>query len=62
MIDRHLVGDVALAILLAVPTAALSRPQATTATETAQAVPAVEQAALADQSAVEKRFTLGAKG
>lgn len=27
MIDRHLIGDVAIAFLLAVPTVALSRPQ-----------------------------------
>lgn len=27
MFDRHLIGDVAIAFLLAVPTVALSRPQ-----------------------------------
>jgi hypothetical protein len=28
MIDRHLIGDVVLAALLAIPTAALARPDA----------------------------------
>ena len=58
MIDRHMIGDVALAVLLALPTAAFSRPQAGLPASTAQAAPLVEQAALADRSAPERRYTL----
>ena len=58
MIDRHLVRDVALAVLLGVPTAALSRPQAPQPEVPAQASPLVEQADLADQSQTERRFTI----
>jgi hypothetical protein len=58
MIDRQLIGDVGLAILLAVPTLTLSRPQvATPQDEPAAAAPLIEQAALA-QSTTERRFSL----
>ena len=57
MIDRQWVGDVGLAILLALPTAALSRPQPAVP-EKAASTPLIEQAALADQSATERRFSL----
>ena len=53
---RQWIGDIGLAILLALPTAALSRPQA--ATREATATPLVEQAALADASATDRRFSL----
>ena len=58
MIDRHLLGDVGLAILLAVPTLPLSRPQPPEAEQSAHATQVVEQAALASQSAAERRFNL----
>jgi len=57
MIDRQLLGDVGLAILLALPTAALSRPQPS-ASENAAVSPMVEQAAHADASATERRFSV----
>ena len=57
MMIRQWIGDIGLAILLALPTAALSRPQAPTPEATA-AAPLVEQAALADASATERRFSL----
>jgi len=58
MFDRRLIGDVALAVLLAMPTLALARPQQAVPEQTAQAAPMVEQAALADQSSTERRFSL----
>ena len=57
MIDRQWIGDVGLAILLALPTAALSRPQPAVP-ETSAATPLVEQAALAGQSPTERRFSI----
>jgi len=58
MIDRQLIGDVSLAILLAVPTLTLSRPQATTLNDKpSAAAPLIQQAALA-QSPTERRFSL----
>jgi hypothetical protein len=56
VIDRHLLGDVAVAILLALPTVALARPQPVAKYE-ALAVPLVEQAAIA-QSTSERRFSV----
>ena len=58
MIDRHLVRDVGLAILLGLPTAALSRPQAGTPDLSRQSAPLVEQADFADQSTSERRFSI----
>ena len=43
MVDRHLLGDVAIAILLALPAAALVRPQPPVQPEKAQ-VSTVQQA------------------
>lgn len=54
---RQWIGDVALAVLLALPTVALSRPQAPSAEEPA-AAQLVEQAKHADASATERRFSL----
>jgi hypothetical protein len=58
MIDRHLLGDVALAVLLAAPTLPLSRPQPAVPEKTAAATPLVEQAALAERTHSERRFSL----
>ena len=58
MINRQWLGDVALAVLLAVPTAALSRPQAAVPKHSAQATALVHQASLIDQSPTERRFSL----
>ena len=59
MFDRSMLRDAAFAVLLGLPTLALARPQATAtpAHETA-AEPLVEQAALADQGAAERRFSV----
>jgi hypothetical protein len=58
MIDRQWIGDLGLAILLAVPTVTLSRPQATVPeNEPAAAAPLIEQAMLA-KSPTERRFSL----
>ena len=57
MIDRHLIGDVGLAILLAFPTLALARPQTPPPRQTST-TPMVEKAAIAEQTSVEKRYNL----
>ena len=57
MIDRQWIGDVGSAILLALPTVALSRPQPAVP-ETVAATPVIEQAALASQLVTERRFSL----
>jgi hypothetical protein len=62
MIDRQLARDVALAVLLGLPTAALSRPQAPNLDHPQRAAPLVEQAALADQSSTERRFSIEKQG
>ena len=57
MIDRHLVGDIGLAILLALPSAAFVRPEPIVSKHAATTT-VMEKAAVADQSAVERRVTL----
>ncbi|MEO6114348.1 MAG: hypothetical protein ABIP07_07895 [Sphingomicrobium sp.] len=54
MFDRHLIGDVAIAFLLAVPTVALSRPQPSIADKPEIASPLADKAAFADRTTVEK--------
>ena len=59
MIDRRLVRDIAVAVLLAVPTIALARPQPAIESSTpAAAQPLIEQAAMADRTGAERRFAL----
>ena len=50
MIDRHLIGDVAIAFLLAVPTVALSRPQPAIDDKPEIASPLVDKDALGDST------------
>lgn len=54
MIDRHTIGDVAIAFLLAVPTVAMSRPQPSEDDFAQTRSPLVEKAAFAERTAVEK--------
>ena len=54
MIDRRLIGDVAIAILLAVPTVALSRPQPSETEHVSVASPLVETNTFSDQATAEK--------
>ena len=54
MIDRRLIGDIAIATLLAVPTVALSRPQPTDAERPVVSSPLVEKAGFATPDSVEK--------
>jgi hypothetical protein len=62
MLDRSMLRDAAFAILLGVPTLALARPQSEPAPLSAPAAqPLVEQAAIADQSQAERRFTVSDK-
>ena len=58
MIDRNLVRDIGLAVLLGLPTAALSRPQAAAPDHSRQTAQMMEQATFADQSSTERRFSI----
>jgi hypothetical protein len=58
MIDRHFLRDVAIAVLLGVPTAALSRPEPPQIDHSTHSAAVAEQAALADQSSTERRFNI----
>ena len=59
MFDRSMLRDAAFAVLLGLPTLALARPQEDqTSNHGPAAQPLVEQAAIADQSRVERRFTV----
>ena len=58
MIDRHLIGDVALAVLLALPTLALARPQTPAHAPTITSSTIAEKAAVAEQTPVQRRFNL----
>jgi hypothetical protein len=57
MMDRHLMGDVGLAVLLAFPTLALARPQPVFP-QNAAAAPLAERAANAEQTPVQRRYDL----
>ena len=60
MFDRHFLGDVTLAILLAIPTAVMAQPGSTANQPTAKAP--TEQAAAADASApASDRYSLLAR-
>jgi hypothetical protein len=54
MFDRRLIGDIAIATLLAVPTVALSRPQPTTVDHPSVTSPLVEQAGFASETSPDK--------
>ena len=58
MLDRHWLGDIGLAVLLAVPTVALSKPQAPDVDRHSTATVLVKQAAAADRSPADRRFAL----
>jgi hypothetical protein len=53
MIDRRLLGDLTLVIVLAVPTAALARPDTAASTK-----PLVQKAAFAEAFSVDRRTSL----
>ena len=50
MNDRHWIGDVGLAVLIAVPTLALSRPQPTVPQPLSAQSPAAQQIAMAERT------------
>lgn len=54
MFDRHMIGDIAIAFLLAVPTVALSRPQPSVADNPEVVSPLSDKASFADSETVEK--------
>ena len=54
MIDRRLIGDIAIAALLAVPTVALSRPQPAVPDHPSVSSPLVENAGFASHDQAEK--------
>ena len=58
MSDRKWLGDIGLAVLLAVPTGALTRPQVTGSTDrSSRAAPSVHTA-FAEHSPLQQRFSL----
>jgi hypothetical protein len=61
VVDRHLLRDAAFAILLALPTLALARPQEQIPQAPATATPIVEQAADAGATTPERRFDISAQ-
>jgi hypothetical protein len=56
MIDRQLVGDVVLAALVAIPAAALARPDGATHVRTAQATTPVQNSAAALAPTAERQI------
>jgi hypothetical protein len=58
MSDRKWLGDIGLAVLLAVPTGALTRPQVTGSTDRSSGAAAHGQTAFADHSPLLQRFSL----
>ena len=54
MFDRRLIGDIAIATLLAVPTVALSRPQPSDSQHPSVSSPLVETTGFATKKPVEK--------
>ena len=59
MIDRHVLGDVGLAVLLVTPTLALSRPEVTAPKDRpVAAAPAVHQVALNERKPLGGRLSL----
>lgn len=61
MFDRRLIGDFAIATLLAIPTIAFSRPQPSSAEIQGLSSPIVEKAAFAERTSVEKRADIVAE-
>lgn len=57
MSERHLLGDVAIACLLAIPTVAFSRPEPAMHAELSSS-PMVAKAAFAERTPVEKMVSL----
>jgi hypothetical protein len=58
MLDRHLLGDAAIAIVLAVPTLAMARPQPTVPAQTQHATALVQHAVAAEATATHRRYTI----
>ena len=54
MFDRRLIGDIAIATLLAVPTVALSRPQPSVTDHPSVSSPLVQKASFAEETSAEK--------
>jgi hypothetical protein len=60
MTDRHLIGDVALAVLLALPSIALARPAPAMPADKSVAVSLPEKAIIAERTRTpERRLGLG---
>jgi hypothetical protein len=58
MSDRKWLGDIGLAVLLALPTGALTRPQVTGSTDRSSPAAATVRTVFAGHSAREQRFSL----
>ena len=58
MIDRQMLGDVGLAVLLVLPSAALARPEPAASDNNARSAPIVEKVAVAERGSLDRRFSL----
>lgn len=58
MVDRHLIGDIALAVLIALPTAALARPEPLIHKDRAAVVPLAQTPAIAERAPLTQRDSL----
>jgi hypothetical protein len=58
MLDRQLIGDVALAVLIALPTAALARPDPLNHKDRAAVVPLAQTPAMAERAPLTSRDSL----
>ena len=61
MVDRHLIGDLSLAILLALPAAAIAQPGPAPQEPTAATAP-LEESVLSEKAAEPDRYSVLARG
>jgi hypothetical protein len=58
MVDRHLIGDIALAVLIALPTTAIARPEPLFHTDRAAVVPLAQTSSMAERVPLTQRSSL----
>jgi hypothetical protein len=58
MIDRQMIGDLALAVLIAMPTVVLARPGPVAHNDRIAAVPLMQGSAIAERTSVQARSSL----
>jgi hypothetical protein len=58
MVDRQLIGDIALAVLIALPTAAIARPGMLLHKDAVAAVPLIQTTAVAQRAPLTRQSSL----